>query len=185
MRHSPLLDRSVPAIRASKAESGARWTGAALYLPSHSLIFSSTNSSPFARSWFCRKRTKDTRVGLLHRVTNPDPLPVGEGTGFQALGRCSSLQAEKAFYPLGRPRLPEASVRQPKAKEGDESQTQVPSPSLRPGNGLPQAWLNSLEGLGQTPNVLQALRVKLRKGSTEAMGNHAEIMDLFYKNDFL
>ena len=69
-RSLPLWNRSTSAVQTSKAESwGPCSMGAALYLPSHSLIFSSTNNSPFARSWFCQKRTKNTRVELLCSVT--------------------------------------------------------------------------------------------------------------------
>lgn len=46
---------------------------AAWYLPSHSLIFSSTNNSPFARSWFCQKRMKNTRVGQLQSAQGQSP----------------------------------------------------------------------------------------------------------------
>lgn len=77
----PLLDRSVSAVQTSDAESQSPLyegcTRAALYLPSHSLIFSSTNNRPFARSWFCQERTKNTRVGLLQRVTKPSSTSNG------------------------------------------------------------------------------------------------------------
>lgn len=69
-RSLSLLHGSTSAAGTSKAEArGPRSMRAASYLPSHSLIFSSTNNSPFARSWFCQKRTKNTRVELLCSVT--------------------------------------------------------------------------------------------------------------------
>lgn len=133
-----------------------RWTGVALYLPSHSLIFSSTNSSPFARSWFCQKRTKDTGVGLLPRGDTPSSTPEGQGHGASGhLGTGHTSTLKKPFILLGGGfRGERGSGRHPTAKEGDESQT--PTASLLPGKRLPQARPNSTGGQGRSPNVLQA-----------------------------
>lgn len=154
----PLLDRSTSAPQTSKAESqGPRSVRAALYLPSHSLIFSSTNSSPFARSWFCQKRTTKHKSWATSQLTT---LFHFQQERARSSGRSHARHASKwkKTFVLLEGQLQEKTVRHPIGKEWDKNQTQHSPPS-------PQPWKRHATSLAEfcgwtlTPNIFQALNL--------------------------